>query len=124
MDGSQIRKIGRESRQEVIKRLDGSLYLKTKQAPRDHVNDAVRTGIMGEGRTGPGASARCAIPFASMVTGGKGDSTSEREAERPSGRSAKTYRVQAHGALLLNLNSGRSFGCTRMGLQARSLLWT
>jgi hypothetical protein len=48
MDGSQGRKIGHESCQDVIKWLHGSLYLETKQALCDHVNNAVRTGIMGE----------------------------------------------------------------------------
>ncbi len=32
--GSQIGEIGGESRQEVIKRLDGSLHLETKQVAR------------------------------------------------------------------------------------------
>jgi hypothetical protein len=33
VNSGQIREIGGKSRQEVIKRLDGSLHLETKQAP-------------------------------------------------------------------------------------------
>jgi len=47
---------------------------------------------------------RIAIPFASMVTGSKDNSTSDCRPERSSGRSATTYRVQAHGAPLENLD--------------------
>jgi hypothetical protein len=96
------------------------------------VNDAVRTGITKEGRTGPGASARCAIPFASMVTGRKVDDIRHQNAKQnprveklEEARGApKTYHVQAHGAPLLDLRPGRSSGCMRTGLQARSLLLT
>ncbi len=44
MYGSQMREIGGESRQEVIKRLDGSLHLETKQ----HVARAINVKRCGE----------------------------------------------------------------------------